>query len=143
MNSEMSENRTEIPSLHELPKIFRKFPAIEAVYLFGSTATGTRHGESDLDLAIIPGDEITRHFKLDLLKDLARHGFCNVDLVVLDTNDIVMKYEAIRLNQLIYSAESFDPAETYSRIIRQYLDFLPYLDVQRSAFKRRILNGES
>lgn len=139
----MADIRTELPALHVLPEIFRKYPVIDAVYLFGSTATGLRHRESDLDLVIIPAEEITHRFKLDLLTDLARHGFCNVDLVILDTNDIVIKYEAVRLNQLIYSSESFDPAGTYSRIVRQYLDFLPYLGMQRIAYKRRILSGQA
>ncbi|MEA3415614.1 MAG: nucleotidyltransferase domain-containing protein, partial [Thermodesulfobacteriota bacterium] len=34
--------------------IFRKYPDIKAVYLFGSVGSGKTHRESDLDLAIVP-----------------------------------------------------------------------------------------
>ena len=72
----------------------------------------------------------------------ARHGFCDVDLVFLDTDDIVTRYEAVRLNELVYAAADFDRGALYSSIVRQYLDFLPYLNVQRLAYKRSILGGQ-
>lgn len=130
-----------MPDLEILPQIFRQYPDIQAVYLFGSTASGKVHRESDLDLAIVPREGTVRERRLDLLADLARHGFCNVDLAFLDTDDIVLKYEAVRQNQVIYQTEDFDRGGTYSLIVRQYLDFLPYLEVQRQAYKRRILDG--
>lgn len=109
--------------------------------MFGSVAAGGAHGESDLDLAIVPRSGSLREKKLEILTDLARYGFCNVSLVFLDTDDIVMKYEAIRQNRLIYHTEDFDRGSMYSRVMRQYLDFAPYLEVQREAYKRRILSG--
>ena len=130
-----------MPDLKILPQIFRQYPDIQAVYLFGSTASGKVHRESDLDLAIVPRRGTVRERRLDLLADLARHGFCDVDLVFLDTDDIVLKYEAVRQNRVIYQTEDFDRGGTYSLIVRQYLDFLPYLEVQRRAYKRRILDG--
>jgi predicted nucleotidyltransferase len=42
------------PNLDHLEKVFRKYADIQAVYLFGSTASGKTHEESDLDLAILP-----------------------------------------------------------------------------------------
>lgn len=48
----------ELPDLQVLPEVFRKYPDIQAVYLFGSFATGNVHGESDLDLAIVPRGRI-------------------------------------------------------------------------------------
>lgn len=127
--------------LQGLDRVFQKYPDIQAVYLFGSQAEGRALKESDLDLAIVPRHPALRNRRLDILADLARHGFCQVDLVFLDTEDIVLKYEAVRRNRLIYQTEDFDRGEMYSRIVRQYLDFLPYLRVQREAFKRRVFLG--
>ena len=129
------------PDLQILPKIFQKYADIQAVYLFGSTAEGNSHAESDLDLAIVPYRGTIRPEKLDILADLAHHGFCNVDLVFLDTDDIVLKFEAIRHNCLIYHTADFDRGSMYSKIVRQYFDFLPYLKVQREAYKRRTIDG--
>ena len=128
--------------LKTLVSVFERYPEIDAVYLFGSSVHGMVHPESDLDLAIIPGDRNLRNKKLEILADLARLGFCNVDLVFLDGTDIVLQYEAVRQNTLVYQKPAFDRGETYSRIVRQYLDFYPYLCVQREAYKKRILNGK-
>ena len=128
--------------LKTLVSVFERYPEIDAVYLFGSSVHGRVHPESDLDLAIIPGDRNLRNKKLEILADLARLGFCNVDLVFLDGTDIVLQYEAVRQNTLVYQKAGFDRGETYSRIVRQYLDFYPYLCVQRKAYKKRILNGK-
>jgi len=123
-------------------EIFRKYPDIQAVYLFGSSATTKTHRESDLDLAVVPRSSQARSQKLDILTDLARLGFDNVDLIFLDTDDIVLRYEAVKHNQLIFQSEDFDRGTLYSIVVRQYLDFLPFLKVQRDAYKRRILNGQ-
>ena len=130
------------PPFSKLPEIFEKFPDIMAVYLFGSVATGNTHAESDLDLAVVPRRGASLD-KLDILTELARHGFDNVDLVILDTNDIVLKYEAVKHNKVIYATEDFDPGAMFSLIVREYLDFLPYLERQRKAYKERILGGKS
>lgn len=82
-----------------------------------------------------------RERRLEILTDLARCGFCDVDLVFLDTDDIVLKYEAVRQNRVVYQTQDFDRGAVYSKIVRQYLDFYPYLKVQRQAYKRRLLLG--
>ncbi|MDP1548413.1 MAG: nucleotidyltransferase domain-containing protein [Anaerolineales bacterium] len=127
------------PDLKVLPKIFEKYPDIQAVYLFGSAASGKQHAESDIDLGIIPRDSSLRSQKLDILADLTRHGFNNVDVVFLDTLDIVVRFEAIRQNRLVYCAKGFDAGAFFSLTLRQYFDFVPYLNIQRKAYKQRIL----
>ena len=143
MLSDEEKQKMKLPDLNKLKPIFSKYYDIEAVYLFGSIGSGKLHAESDLDLAIMPKTASLRQQKLEILKDLAEHGFCNVDLVFLDVDDIVIKYEAIYQNRLIYSVEGFERGSTYSNIIRKYLDFSPYLKVQREAYKKRLLNGPS
>lgn len=128
--------------LSVLAEVFGRYSDIQAVYLFGSRATGTaRHG-SDLDLAVVPRSRAARENKLKILTDLARIGFTDVDLVFLDTGDMVLKYEAIRHNRLVYQAADFDRGTLFSNVVRQYLDLKPYLDVQRRAYRRRILSGQ-
>ena len=134
--------------LDRLAQVFGQYPAIQAVYLFGSYATGRARKDSDLDLAILPRergprDGGIRDSRLRLLTDLARSGFCDVDLVFLDTDDIVLAYEAVRLNRVVYQTADFDRGDTYSRIVRRYLDFEPYLRVQREALKRRLCDDSA
>ncbi len=118
------------PDVERLRSIFVTYPDIQAVYQFGSAATGRLPGESDLDLAIVARTPDLRVHKLALLTDLARQGFCDVDLLFLDEADIVTQYEAVCHNRLIYEAEDFDRGALYARVVGRYLGFLPYLAVQ-------------
>ena len=131
------------PDLKLLVNVFKKYPEIQAVYLFGSAGSDSMHEESDIDLMVIPGTNSLRRQKLAILTDLAKYGFCDVDLVFLDPNDIVLQYESVRQNRVVYKTPGFDRGATYSRIVRKYLDFYPYLTVQREAYKKRILNVKS
>lgn len=128
---------------YKLANIFSRYPEIEAVYLFGSKAIGRESPSSDTDLGIFTKDSVPPSFKLSLLKDLTAAGLDNVDLVMLTTADPVVQYEAVRPNKVVYSTEDFDRGETYSYVVRKYFDLLPYLEVQREAFKKRELHVES
>jgi uncharacterized protein len=131
------------PDFELLKTVFAQFPQIQAVYLFGSLASGRGRPDSDLDLAVITGHERMALKKIDILARLAQEGFCNVDLVLLPRDDIVLQYEAVRMNRIVYRRPEFDSAAFYSLVIRRYLDFLPYLRVQRQAYKERILHGQA
>jgi predicted nucleotidyltransferase len=124
-----------------LKQVFEHFPEVRAVFLFGSIAEGRAGPESDLDLAIIPTGPDLMARQLELLAALVRAGFDRVDLIFLDGRDIVLQFEAVRPNCLIYAREGFDRGAFYSRVVREYLDFLPYLAVQREALKRRLLHA--
>jgi predicted nucleotidyltransferase len=129
------------PDLSILPEIFKTYPDIQAVYLFGSVASGKENPQSDLDLAIYPRNSLLREKKLDILADITARGFNNVDIIFLDIPDIVVRFEAVCQNRLIYCAQDFDAGSFFSLTIRQYFDFLPYLKIQREAYKQRILQN--
>jgi predicted nucleotidyltransferase len=131
--------KANFPDLKILSQVFEKYPDIQAVYLFGSVASGNTHAESDIDLAIVPRDNTLRSKKLDILADLTKNGFNSIDLVFLDTHNLIIQFEAVRQNNLIYCHPNFDANSFYSLTLRQYFDFLPYLKVQREATKQRIL----
>ena len=130
-----------VPDLGALPDIFRRYDDVQAVYLFGSAASGSTTPDSDIDLAVVPHTGSCRDARLDMLADLVRAGFDDVDLVFLDTDDLVLTYEAVRQNRLVYQTEAFDRGAFYSKVVRMYLDFRPYLERQREAYKERILDG--
>ena len=122
-----------------LARVFEAYPGVEAVYLFGSMATGRHNRLSDIDLAGIPKDSTVRDKKLDLLGDLVDAGFENVDLVILDQDDPVLNYAAVSPNVLVYSTEDFNRGTTFSNTVRRYLDLQPLLERQRKAYKKRLL----
>lgn len=122
-----------------LEALFHDAPAVVGAYVFGSAAAGRRTERSDLDLAVWLRDEADPvSTKLDVLTELARHGFDDVDLVVLNDADLIVQYEALQPNRLRYAADDYSHPYIYSKIMRKYWDFRPYLEVQRAAYKKRL-----
>lgn len=124
-----------------LHDVFVRFPEVLAVYLFGSVAEGRAGPESDLDLAVVPATPAARGRRLDLLAALVAAGLDDVDLAILDGTDVVLRFEAVCPNRLVYARDGFDHGAYYSRAVREYLDLLPVLAIQGEALKRRFLRA--
>ncbi len=122
-----------------LRSVFAGDPDAAAVWLFGSRARGEARAGSDLDLAVEPAGPALRERKLDVLTDLVRAGFEDVDLVILDRDDPVLRYEAIGPNVVVYAAPDYDPAEAWVQALRRYLDTAPLRRRIREAYYERLL----
>lgn len=127
----------QVEEIERLREVFLEIPWIEAVYLFGSKARPGGAGR-DLDFAVLPADAHTGQQKLELLGELTAAGFDAVDLAFLDEEDFFLRFEAVRPNCVLYQSKGFDRGSFYSKVIRQYLDFQPYLKRQLEAAKRRL-----
>ena len=134
---------SENTDLSELPTVFRQFAPVEAVYVFGSAVTERRHAESDLDLGV-EGDpgELESH-RLEMLTELARRGFCRVDLVLLRKAPPALAHEMVKHNQVVYARDDVDTGAIFSRVVRKYLDIVPYLRLQAAAYKARVLHDQA
>lgn len=55
--------------------------------------------------------------------------------------DLVVQYEALRPHRLVYAAPDYEHGRVFSLVLRKYWDFLPYLEVQRAAYKQRLERG--
>lgn len=125
------------PHFQNAIPVFKKFSEIQAVYLFGSQATGKTHSESDTDFGFVAD----RNCKEELSLELVKIGFINFSLAYIPEATLLMQFEIVRMNKLIYERSDFDRGSFFSRIVRMYQDFQPYRDVQREEYKKRILNG--
>jgi len=117
------------------------YPVVQAVYLFGSYADGNATGQSDLDLGVVGPAERLRPDRVAMLADFVSEGFDRVDLVYLDAADLVLRFEAVRRNCLLFQRPGFDHGAYVSRTLREYFDFQPRLNYQRHAMKERLLRG--
>jgi uncharacterized protein len=120
------------PDLENMKKVFCQYPEIRAVYLFGSRASGRVHWESDLDLGVLQDGEGLPEKKLDILAQLAAEGLCDVDLVFLPKDNIVLQYETIRMNHVVYQLPDFDRGSTYSLVVRQFREGTPRVIMGRN-----------
>ncbi len=127
--------------LEKLQRVFSGYPEVAGVYLFGSTASDSKKTAGDIDLGIVDSDPSIRERKVDLYADLIEKGFENVDIVFFHAADLVLQFEIIHHNKLIYRTDDFNHGELFSITIRKYFDFEPYLKRQRQKKKERLLNG--
>ena len=104
---------------------------------------GRARADSDYDLALAGAAAELARLKLDILQALADEGFERVDLVLLEQADPFTRFEAVRPNCLVYADKDFDRGGLYSRVVREYFDWEPYLKIQREAVKRRWLDGQA
>lgn len=146
----MAESKTEndlmqdlTPYLDRFSAVFSRFPEIEAVYLFGSKASGRATPLSDTDLAVVTTEAAPANFKLALYEALTRAGIDAVDVVLLTGASLLLRFDAVRHNRIVYRKPGFDRGGFYSRVVREFLDFQPLLQVQRESYKQRLLHGKS
>lgn len=128
--------------LRRLHDVFARYSEVAGAWLFGSHARGTERPDSDVDLAVDPATPDARTRKLDLLTDLVGAGFDDVDLVVLDRDDPVLRWEAIGPNRLVYAAPGYDAEGAFVRALRQYDDTAPLRATQREAYYARLLRDD-
>ena len=108
-----------------IAKVRETFPAIEAIYLFGSFADGTQDGDSDLDLALLFRPPLDRQesknlFMHPLHAQLQELTCRNVDLVNLRQMPTVLQKEIVMLGRRIYSADEVVADEFDLGVLSRY-----------------------
>jgi predicted nucleotidyltransferase len=102
--------------------------------LFGSLATGVGRAESDLDLAVDAGRQLTAAEKMALISDLAGRIGRPVDLVDIHAIGEPLLGQILRHGKRILGSDTH-----YANLLRRHLfdqaDYLPYRN--RILFERR------
>lgn len=119
--------------MDQLAPLFRR-PEIRFAVVFGSAATGQRHGRSDLDLALM-GDNL-----LDLLaltNEVIRLIHRNeVDVVDLRRASPMLAIEVVRHGRLLYERTPGLYVEFCVLAYRRYADTAKLRDAQRQVIMR-------
>lgn len=118
----------------QLQPIFSEYPAIAAVYLFGSVARGTDSERSDVDFGFLLDQDGLEDGLHRLLGDLAaRLEACTaprpIDLVVLNVQGPVFCHEVLLEGRLIYESNRERRIDFESDTIVRALDFRPTLEI--------------
>jgi len=88
-----------------IKELLEAIPELQAVYIFGSMASGDIHVNSDLDLAILSTAAIDDVLLWDLSQQLAVQLGHDIDLVNLHKASTVMRMQIISTGQLLYCAD--------------------------------------
>lgn len=106
--------------------IFKNAP-VELAVLFGSAAKGTMRPDSDVDIGIVPAQEMSLRDRLDLGVALERALGRDVDLVVLDAEaSSLLRFEAAK-GRPLYERVRGAWADFVSRALFAHDDFRPHL----------------
>jgi uncharacterized protein len=122
--------------IKEISEAIRPYPFIVAAYQFGSTIRGDEGPLSDLDIAILVRDEQIP-LALDLLRvelllayELQRQLHVQeVDLVTLNRQRLPLQYAILRTGRLIYETNSAFRIRFVQKVVQDYLDFRPTLEM--------------
>ncbi|WP_160329545.1 type VII toxin-antitoxin system MntA family adenylyltransferase antitoxin [Methanofollis ethanolicus] len=94
-------------------------PAVLAVVLFGSTATGTRRPFSDVDLCIIASRPLEREEKEDLFSNSAP-GY---DLSFFQDLPLYIQYRVFRDGKVLFCRDETQLQRLRGKTVSGYLDF--------------------
>lgn len=90
------------PLLSLVELIREELPGVEAVFLFGSVASGDDHHASDLDLAVLSNPAPAPLALWELSTLLADQTGRHVDLVDLRSASTVMKFQIVNKGRLLW-----------------------------------------
>lgn len=121
----------DIPTIKKsLRPILKKDPAILLCYIFGSIAQGTATTASDIDLAVYFDEHLvanTFEKRLQLMATLAQSVDRQIDLVVLNSAPIFLRYVIIAEGQLLKQVDFKTRIGFELTTMNAYFDFLPIL----------------
>ena len=83
----------------------QRLPALLAIYLFGSRATGHAGADSDLDLAVLVEGKLDILSTWELAQSLAGMVGCDVDLIDLRAASTVLQYQVITTGARLWNKD--------------------------------------
>lgn len=119
---------------------FSAFPEVVAVYLFGSSARGTRGKRSDVDIAVLTRARGTSRRSLVEYVQAACDalGTDNVDVVLLHRAPIALRHEVFREGKTLLVRDPEALTRFRLESSREYLDTIPLRRTYEEAFFRRV-----
>lgn len=131
----MNLSKSDIAAI--VSQIQEVVPDVQAIYIFGSYASGLENESSDLDLAFLAKAELTGVALYDLRQNLAVAVNCDVDLVQLRRAAPVLRNEIIQGGQVIFLDSEFDLPSHELYVISSFLDFQEGTKSLREAIQKR------
>ncbi len=104
--------------------VFKDFPKVKLVILFGSVATSSAHTQSDLDVAVLARQPLLVEEKMRIIEALALEIGRPVDLIDLFATPEPITGQVIKHGRRVLGGNS-DFAELLSRHLVEMVDFVP------------------
>lgn len=120
-------------TLSALQAIFKSYPEIIAVYLFGSYPE-LKDQAGDVDLAVLLKNPVKSQVSvyMDLYPELAEaFAPLEVDLLFLNSASLPVRFEVVSTGKLVYSADDNKRTDFEYIVSGEYMDFRYHLEAAR------------
>jgi len=135
-----SEDKKEIAET--LCQILSADPDVLFAYIFGSSASGLDRVDSDVDVACYLREGDLQYFlkkDRDLTDNIPdRIGSRTVDMHLLNTMPLVLKFEVVRKGRLIFVRDESARITFETYMLGRYFDMKPFLSLYYSLLEERI-----
>lgn len=99
----------------------KKENGVEAIYLFGSQATGRAKPYSDTDICVVTGKEANR-------KRILSNSSKKIDMSIFWDLPLNVRYRVIKEGRQLYMKDALGMHRIETSTVLSYLDFKPLLD---------------
>jgi hypothetical protein len=125
---------------------FKRRREVQAAYIFGSVVTGRSRPDSDVDVAVLVSDEVTRgntfEYRLELMADLMTVLKRNdVDLILLNQAPPLLAHRVLKKGRLIFERSASARVAFQVRTVNRYLDTVPMRNLYLSYLKKHVRDG--
>ena len=100
------------------------FDSLSAVYLYGSAAQDCMHADSDIDVAVDTGRELTSIERWNAAQRLSNRMMRDVDLVDFRHASDVLRRQILTTGRKIYARDAVAQSSYEAGILSDYLDFI-------------------
>jgi predicted nucleotidyltransferase len=126
-------------TLDQLVAWAQKEPDILAVYLYGSYAEGRENALSDVDVAILAREELTKEQLWRLEKSVSAKWPESIDLRVLNLAPLSFRYQVTARGRRLWASDVGRIADWESLTWRLYWDLRPRLERDWQQVVRRVM----
>ncbi len=128
--------------VHELTNFFRTIDSVNFAYLFGSIVRGDANDLSDVDIAVMLDESLSKkdmlYVELDLISELTRVLKSDkVDLVLLNDAPLLLKYNIIK-NGHVLKSDEMKRVAFETGVMSRYLDEHYYIKRHTDMILQRI-----
>lgn len=131
----------------KLAEMLKKDKDIIAAYIFGSYASNNIGPLSDVDIAILLNKKFPKdnYFdkQLELIGEVSHILRTDeVDVVILNRAPYPFAYGILSKNKLLFCRDDSERVKFQTKVIKEYLDFEPFLEENYRYLHRRIKEGK-
>ncbi len=136
-NSDLIESLKSVISEHE---------EVIAAYLYGSAAQGIMREDSDIDVGILLADDAAPDYRYGVrMAGEIQSRLCiarDVDLRVLNRRPVRFLNQVLRYGKLVFVRDEKKRVEFETDVLKEYLDFKPFLREYDRERRRRLIYGD-